>query len=709
MFRKALEDVSRKEGVKVSNGSKQQRGGAYEDAGLNELAERYRRGDLSQAEYLEAYNEYMEQNPGLEDEDFFEGRQFDLDDSVDKKHEMGYNNSGYNLDSITFSNRYSNLTDKDHADYDEAKKGNEKKAIELLDRLIDREQIGYELSKLPRDTYLVPIVGSKNVMPRLIAEYFSDLGGFEILTGIAKSTASNSRSLSISDRMKEPYAEFINTHDVEISGKNYYLIDDNSTTGRTFKALQKFIEDNGGTVVGYYAMTVGGDSSEKMRISDSTWNEVKKIGIENLRKFAEREGINREISKEGLTEREWQKILSDYKNAYSERDSAGGTRSGRGRFANESSSSKKKKNGNIDESKRFHIEPKKKSNRQYDFDDANDFADDETYMDAVNRGDMDAAQRLVDEAADRSMPDSKARTLVGELMRMFHGTNADENFTVFDSYGGKFGLFGIGSYFTNNRTVAEGYTKKGKGSNPRVYEVYLNVKNPIDMDAVADKKKWYDAVAPDYKADFISYTSDATSNEDMFKALKELCADNWMYREEAYEYITNTILAMGYDSITHIGGGRFGKDDGVRHRVFITFDPEQVKSAEPVTYDNKGNVIPLSKRFNYNNPDIRYDFDDANDFAEERGSKLTASTAVEKKKTASEKKTRRTVRAETRKATEDRLFNKRELERLSRIKSELEDVSELTVEQVTSLWGEMRKHNINTKAEAVRLPLLIFY
>jgi len=323
-----------------------------------------------------------EKNPGLEDEDFFEGRSFDLDDTVDKELELGYNNNGYNLDSITFSNRYSNLTDKDHADYDEAKKGNEKKAIELLDRLLDREQIGYELSKLPSDTYLVPIVGSKNVMPRLIAEYFSDLGGFEILTGIAKSTASNSRSLSISDRMKEPYAEFINTHDVEISGKNYYLIDDNSTTGRTFKALQKFIEDNGGTVVGYYAMTVGGDSSEKMRISDSTWNEVKKIGIENLRKFAEREGINREISKEGLTEREWQKLLSDYKNAYSGRDSAGATRSGRGWFANEGSSSKKKKNGNTDESKRFHIEPKKKSNRQYDFDDANDFADDEMLYDS---------------------------------------------------------------------------------------------------------------------------------------------------------------------------------------------------------------------------------------------------------------------------------------------------------------------------------------
>ena len=119
---------------------------------------------------------------------------------------------------------------------------------------------------------------------------------------------------------------------------------------------------------------------------------------------------------------------------------------------------------------------------------------------------------------------------------------------------------------------------------------------------------------------------------------------------------------------------------------------------------NNKNAPDASKHFhrvtkrNYNG---QYDFDDANDFSEENESKPTASSAVEKKKTASEKKTRRTVRAETRKATEDRLFNKRELERLSRIKSELEDADELTVEQVTALWGEMRRLQRNVTATAL--------
>lgn len=39
---------------------------------------------------------------------------------------------------------------------------------------------------------------------------------------------------------------------------------------------------------------------------------------------------------------------------------------------------------------------------------------------------------------------------------------------------------------------------------------------------------------------------------------------------------------------------------------FVVFDPQQIKLSDPVTYDDEGNPIPLSERFNPNNPDIRY-------------------------------------------------------------------------------------------------------
>lgn len=174
---------------------------------------------------------------------------------------------------------------------------------------------------------------------------------------------------------------------------------------------------------------------------------------------------------------------------------------------------------------------------------------------------------------------------------MYHGTNTDAVFTVFDTYGGKFGLFGKGSYFTDNKQVAESYTKKGRGANPRVYPVYLNIRNPIDMDARFDLQKW-ESVLDEEQLD---YVRGSKTNEEMFRAIKEYCEDNMMRQYEAEELIEGIFEAGGYDGVTHIGGGRYGSKDGPKHRVYIAFEPEQIKSAV-------GNVGTFDK----NNPDIRY-------------------------------------------------------------------------------------------------------
>lgn len=59
---------------------------------------------------------------------------------------------------------------------------------------------------------------------------------------------------------------------------------------------------------------------------------------------------------------------------------------------------------------------------------------------------------------------------------------------------------------------------------------------------------------------------------------------------------------LGHDGIKDTGG----KGGGESHTVWIPFSSEQVKSAEPIVYDDAGNVIPLSERFNNSNNDIRY-------------------------------------------------------------------------------------------------------
>jgi hypothetical protein len=49
-----------------------------------------------------------------------------------------------------------------------------------------------------------------------------------------------------------------------------------------------------------------------------------------------------------------------------------------------------------------------------------------------------------------------------------------------------------------------------------------------------------------------------------------------------------------------------GYDGVIDSQEIVVFDPNQIKSADPITYDDVGNIIPLSQRFNSTKDDIRY-------------------------------------------------------------------------------------------------------
>ena len=55
---------------------------------------------------------------------------------------------------------------------------------------------------------------------------------------------------------------------------------------------------------------------------------------------------------------------------------------------------------------------------------------DEEYMKAVESGDMETAQRMVDEAAKKAMPHTKILDEDGNPLIVYHGSS--EDFTVFD-------------------------------------------------------------------------------------------------------------------------------------------------------------------------------------------------------------------------------------------------------------------------------------
>lgn len=195
---------------------------------------------------------------------------------------------------------------------------------------------------------------------------------------------------------------------------------------------------------------------------------------------------------------------------------------------------------------------------------------DADYMDAVERGDMETAQRMVDEAAKRAMPNTKVINEDGSPKIVYHQSK-----TAFHEFrkGTNDGLSGHGIYFS--------YQKGGLGKGNVVRAFYLNVENPITRDILYDRQE---------------------------ELQEPVIMGKWVRYEGQ---IKQTAL---YDS---------DEFDGVmiRSDEVVVKDTSQIKSADPVTYDDDGNVIPLSERFNEESDDIRYSVDPA--IVDSTGKELT--------------------------------------------------------------------------------------
>ena len=75
------------------------------------------------------------------------------------------------------------------------------------------------------------------------------------------------------------------------------------------------------------------------------------------------------------------------------------------------------------------------------------------------------------------------------------------------------------------------------------------------------------------------------------------------------EVIRQAIEDIGFDGIIDkTVSEKFPNMQGMYSDTthYIVFDSSQIKSADPITYDDSGNIIPLSERFNSSEKDIRY-------------------------------------------------------------------------------------------------------
>lgn len=213
---------------------------------------------------------------------------------------------------------------------------------------------------------------------------------------------------------------------------------------------------------------------------------------------------------------------------------------------------------------------------------------DASYLDAVERGDMATAQRMVLEAAKLAMPDTKVVDEDGTPKVVYHGTPNYFNAFSKEMFGTSTdrGIWGNGFYFSEDAGYAKQYQKRN-GADGRTLSLFLNLKNPLFIslrDGGNEGAMYFHQLNEKYFTDDIF--EDATKVDENMKVAQQQLSDN--------------LIADGYDGVV------IEYSHPTIAQEYVAFNPNQIKSADPVTYDDNGNVIPLSERFNPKKEDIRY-------------------------------------------------------------------------------------------------------
>lgn len=145
-------------------------------------------------------------------------------------------------------------------------------------------------------------------------------------------------------------------------------------------------------------------------------------------------------------------------------------------------------------------------------------------------------------------------------------------------------------------------------SNPGVVNAYLMIKNPLDTSSIPDNvisrlRQEAEGKEPVSKFGVDQWDKRTVSGKEWIDRIDYDLKNGTTHAWTAIpDWVTRTLMDMGYDGIKDLSG----KNGGDVFNVYIPFHPSQIKSANPFTYDDAGNLIPLSKRFNADSEDIRF-------------------------------------------------------------------------------------------------------
>ena len=189
-------------------------------------------------------------------------------------------------------------------------------------------------------------------------------------------------------------------------------------------------------------------------------------------------------------------------------------------------------------------------------------ADDAAYMAAVEAGDMETAQRMVDEAARAA------------------GYN-------------------VGPAYHNSPTAGI------KSFMPFAMDLLNGSKTPVEVRQIL--QDWRDRAGRGENAGYMNYRAGTffSTNETDYKGYGENQYRVFLKVQNALTKSGRRAASVEREDIPYDALYLDMDGDGKIEEIAI-FDPNQIKSADPVTYDANGNVIPLSQRFNPASDSILY-------------------------------------------------------------------------------------------------------
>ncbi len=216
-------------------------------------------------------------------------------------------------------------------------------------------------------------------------------------------------------------------------------------------------------------------------------------------------------------------------------------------------------------------------------------AEDAAYMEAVKKGDMETAAKMVREVAGRAFPNTKVVADDGLPKIVFH--NTDSSWTVpAVPWEGPIEWDGLpGLFFADREQPQYGKNK---------ISCFVNLMNPLDMNDGG--RKALHGRSSDRIDEFTKQYEDAIKTG-----------------ENEFEFGDDGVLKItpkGMSLLKYDGYfGEHPEDEMGKVIEYAVMSARQVKSADPVTYDDNGNVIPLSRRFD-SGDDIRGDVSGASSF-----------------------------------------------------------------------------------------------